>query len=276
MDRARAAGQLRSDVGVGDVMVAVAQLADGRYGVPARRPVRPPSSATVPGRAAGSGPLGPAGSGRDHGGSAPALRLASSAHHLSPAPSPPLLPADTLSSPSPSSSVLLRTVSLLQRRSRGAVRSVISFKSSIRFSVTTSRSGYSHVRNRRQGTRRPRRRSLESARLHRARPVDGRPRLDHREHRPALRPAGPRHLRRQPAVGRHGLRPRLRWSAAVRRPDSRPVGPQARFRRRPGRLRARLRAGRRGHQRGHDVRRPCPAGRVRCHARARRAVPAAR
>lgn len=75
MDRARDAGQLRSDVDVGDVMIAVAQLnaAPGRDGLLPCRPLRPPPSSAVPGRAAGSRSLRSAGHGRDSGGSAPAL-----------------------------------------------------------------------------------------------------------------------------------------------------------------------------------------------------------
>ena len=91
-----------------------------------------------------------------------------------------------------------------------------------------------------------------------------------------VRPAGPGHLRRQPPVGHHRLRPGLRRTAPLRRPHRRPVGPQAHLRRRSDRLRRRLRARRRGHRRGDDARRPRPPGCLRRAARARRALPARR
>lgn len=70
MERARRAGQLREDVGPGDLMVAVAQLSRPPHGdgVPERGPVRPPPSPAVPGRTAGPGPLRPAGNARHPGG----------------------------------------------------------------------------------------------------------------------------------------------------------------------------------------------------------------
>ena len=48
--------------------------------------------------------------------------------------------------------------------------------------------GHPYVRNSPQGTQRSRPQPLASPRIHRDRPADGRPRRDHREHRPALRP----------------------------------------------------------------------------------------
>ena len=71
----------------------------------------------------------------------------------------------------------------------------------------------------------------------RHRPAHGRARRDRREHRAALGAAGPRLLRRPPAVDRHRLRAGLRQPAAARRPARRPVRPQADVRRRPARLR---------------------------------------
>jgi hypothetical protein len=82
MNRAKEAGQLRLDVGVGDVMVAVAQLSQPR--LRQRRPLRAPSSAApaAAGRAAGSGPIRPAGHGRDHGGPPPSLMVLLSAQGM--------------------------------------------------------------------------------------------------------------------------------------------------------------------------------------------------
>ena len=74
---------------------------------------------------------------------------------------------------------------------------------------------------------------------HRHRAADGRARRDHREHRAAVRPAGPGLLRRRPPVGHHRLRAGLRQPAAARRPDRRPVRPQVDLHRRPARLRRR-------------------------------------
>ena len=65
--------------------------------------------------------------------------------------------------------------------------------------------------------------------VHRARPADRRPRRDHREHRPAVRPARPGAQRREPAVGRHRVHPGLRQAPAARRPDRRPRRPKHTF-----------------------------------------------
>lgn len=75
MDRARAAGQLRGDVSVGDLMVAVAQLSrpPALHRLPHPRRVRAPHPSAVPGRTAGPGPVRPAGRGADHGGPPPGL-----------------------------------------------------------------------------------------------------------------------------------------------------------------------------------------------------------
>ena len=86
-------------------------------------------------------------------------------------------------------------------------------------------------------TRHPSTPALADPRRPRHRPADGRARRDHREHRAALRPAGAAASPTRPAVGGHRLRARLRQPAAARRPDRRPVRPQADVRRRPGRLR---------------------------------------
>lgn len=75
MDRARAAGQLRADVGVGDVMVAVSQLSrpPAACRLPHPRRVRAPHASAVPGRTAGPGPVRTPGHGRDDGGPPPVL-----------------------------------------------------------------------------------------------------------------------------------------------------------------------------------------------------------
>lgn len=119
-------------------------------------------------------------------------------------------------------------------------------------------------------------RALEGPRLHRPRPADGRARRDHREHRAAQGPGGPRHIRRQQAVGHHGLRPRLRRAAALRRAHLRPVRPQAHLRHRSDRLRAGLRTRWCGGEPGPALRLPRAPGRLRCPPRARRPLAARR
>ena len=77
-----------------------------------------------------------------------------------------------------------------------------------------------------------------------------------------------RHRQRQPALGRHRLRPGLRQPAAARRPPRRPLRPPQGLHDRPGHLRRRLAARRPRHQRGP------PAGRPwRCRASAPRWPP---
>ena len=63
------------------------------------------------------------------------------------------------------------------------------------------------------------------------------PRRDDREHRAAVGAEGARLLQREPPVGRHRLRARVRQPAAARRPPRRPLRPQVDLHRRPDRLR---------------------------------------
>ncbi len=82
----------------------------------------------------------------------------------------------------------------------------------------------------------------------------------------------PRHQRRRPAVGGHGVHPHLRRPAAARRPHRRLRGPQARLHHRSARVRRRLGARRHRADGGAAVRGPRAAGRVRRAAGAGGAV----
>ena len=90
--------------------------------------------------------------------------------------------------------------------------------------------------------------------------ADGGARRHHREHRPPLHPARPRHLAGEPALGGHRVRPRLRQPAAARRAPRRPLRPPQGLHDRPGHLRRGFAARWPCQQRGHPARRSGPPG----------------
>ena len=103
----------------------------------------------------------------------------------------------------------------------------------------------------------------------RGRPADGRAGRLGGDHRPALGPAGPPHLDRQPRVDADGLHPVLRRPPPLGRSDRRLLRTQADVRGEPHRVRRCLGAGRPGPERRHALQRPRAAGRLRRHHGAR-------
>ena len=101
------------------------------------------------------------------------------------------------------------------------------------------------------------------------RPAHGRAGRHDREHRAAVRAAGPGLHHRGPAVGGDRLRARVRQPAAVRRAAGRPDRAQDHVPGRRARLRRRVGRRRRGHQLRHAGRGAGLPGRVRRAARAR-------
>ena len=106
-------------------------------------------------------------------------------------------------------------------------------------------------------------------RAHLDRAADGRPRRDHRQHRPAVHRQGPRHHRHQPDLDRHRLLAGVRWPAAPRRPARRPLRPAPDLHDRPRGLRRGVAARWSRPERAAAAVRPRSPG-LRCRARVAR------
>ena len=106
-------------------------------------------------------------------------------------------------------------------------------------------------------------------RAHLDRAADGRPRRDHRQHRPAVHRQGPRHHRHQPDLDRHRLLAGVRRPAAPRRPARRPLRPAPDLHDRPRGLRRGVAARWSRPERAAAAVRPRSPG-LRCRARVAR------